>query len=84
MTTTNLEKCCAHIGETAAMKDHDRDLVHELSKRLDFLWRCDQYIANAEGHDEAIDFWRDIKKQEQKNIDRLRSLIKGEIKQNCF
>ncbi len=52
MTTMSLEKCCADIGETAAMKDHDRDLVHELSKRLDCLWRCDQYNADADGDEE--------------------------------
>ena len=36
-----------HIGESSGCSDHDRDLVHELSRRLDSLWRYDQYIANA-------------------------------------
>ena len=38
-----------HIGETAGAKNHDHDLVHDLSRRLDAVWRYDQYIANAEG-----------------------------------
>jgi len=73
-----------HIGETAGMRDHDRDLVNELSKRLDCLWRCDQYMANAQGHDQLVSFWKDVKQQEERNIDRLRSLIRSEIEDDCF
>ena len=43
------EKELEHIGETCGCADHDHDLIHDLSKRLDALWRYDQYIANAEG-----------------------------------
>jgi hypothetical protein len=82
--TTTIERSTEHIGETAGMANHDRDLVHELSKRLDCIWRCDQYIANANGHDEIVQFWRDTKRQEQEFVDRLRGLIKSEIKQDCF
>jgi hypothetical protein len=78
------EKSLEHIGETAGMKNHDRDLVHELSKRLDCLWRCDQYIANAEGHDDLVNFWREVKQQEEQNIDRIREMIRTEIDSNCF
>lgn len=82
--TLAAEKSVEHIGETSGMADHDRDLVHELSKRLDSLWRIDQFIANASGHKHLESFWRSIKDQEQENIDQLRSLIRGEIEQNCF
>jgi len=81
---TTFEKHTKHVGETAAMKDHDRDLIHELSRRTDFLWRCDQFIANADGHEELQDFWRDVKKQELGNTDKMRKLIQKEIKQDCF
>jgi len=84
MATSTTPAAVEHVGETAGMQDHDRDLVKELAKRLDTLWRCDQYIANARGHEPLVEFWRDIKKQEDQNIDRLRSLIRGEIKQDCF
>ena len=45
--------CTEHIGETCGAANHDHDLVQELSKRLDGLWRFDQCIANAEGKPEA-------------------------------
>ncbi len=78
------ERTIEHIGESCGMADHDRDLVHELDKRLDCLWRCDQYMANARGHKDVVNFWMDIKDQEQRNVDRLRSLIKSEITHECF
>lgn len=73
-----------HVGKTSGIADHDHDLVHELSKRLDGVWRYDQYIANAEGHDELQSFWRELKKQDQDNVSKLKALVEEEIKQSCF
>ena len=73
-----------HIGETWGAKDHDHDLVHELSKRLDAVWRFDQYIANADGKPHVQEFWRELKGQECRNVDRLKALIGQEIAANCF
>ena len=69
------EKEMVHIGETQGAADHDHDMIHELSKRLDALWRMDQYIANAEGYPALQGFWRDLKRQEQRNVDRLKELV---------
>jgi hypothetical protein len=66
------------------MADHDHDLVHELSKRLDSIWRYDQYIANAEGHEELQSLWRDCKREDLAMVDRLREMIAAEIRQGCF
>ena len=73
-----------HLGESHGCADHDHDLVHELSRRLDMLWRYDQYIANAERRQPLKDFWTDVKAQEQQNIVQLKKLIKQEIEKNCF
>jgi hypothetical protein len=73
-----------HIGETRGCADHDHDLVHELSKRLDALWRYDQYVANAERHPALQNFWRELKSQEQETVDRLKQLIADEIQKGCF
>jgi len=73
-----------HLGETQGMRDHDHDLVHELSTRLDALWRFDQRIANAEGREELQAFWGDLKRQEQENVQRLKELIAAEVKNDCF
>jgi hypothetical protein len=82
--TLAAEKELEHIGETCGCPDHDHDLIHDLSKRLDALWRYDQYIANAEGKSALQDLWRDLKRQEMGNIKRLKQLITEEVKQGCF
>jgi hypothetical protein len=73
-----------HIGETCGCRDHDHDLIHDLSKRLDALWRYDQYIANAEDKCQLQDLWRDLKRQEIDNIKRVKQMIAQEVRQNCF
>ncbi len=85
-TTTEkaTDKEYEHIGETRGMDDHDHDLVHDLSRRLDCLWRYDQYIANAEGQPDLQKFWNGAKSQEQQNINELKKLIKQHVQNNCF
>jgi protoheme ferro-lyase len=78
------EREYSHIGETQRAQDHDRDLVHELSKRLDAVWRMDQYVANADGKPELQQFWRQLKQQECQAVDRLKELISKEVRSDCF
>jgi hypothetical protein len=82
--TLTAEKEYKHFGETAGASHHDFDLVHELTRRLETLWRCDQFIANAERKPEIQQFWRELKKQEQQNVKRLKELIGSEVKAGCF
>ena len=82
--TLAAEQEMKHLGETQGCADHDHDLVHELSRRLDSIWRCDQYIANADWRHELREFWEQLKAQEQRNVDRLKELIREEVKNNCF
>jgi len=82
--TLAAEKELEHIGESSGCADHDHDLVHELGKRLDALWRYDQYIANADGKPEIQSMWRDLKRQETANIKRIKQMIAEEIRANCF
>lgn len=78
------EKEMEHIGETCGCADHDHDLVHDLSKRLDALWRYDQYIANAEGKPALQELWRTFKRQEIDNIKRVKQMIREEVTGGCF
>jgi hypothetical protein len=78
------EKELEHIGESSGCADHDHDLIHDLSKRLDALWRYDQYIANAEGKPALQTLWRDLKREEMANIKRVKQMVSEEVRQNCF
>ena len=82
--TLAAEKELEHIGETCGTPNHDHDLIHDLSKRLDALWRYDHYIANAEGKAALQDLWRDLKRKETDNVKRINHLLAEEIRQNCF
>jgi hypothetical protein len=78
------EQAYGHVGRTRGMENHDHDLIHELSRRLDCLWRYDQYLENADDRPELQEFWRSVKSQEQRNIDQLKTLIKKHVQSNCF
>jgi hypothetical protein len=78
------EKEYEHIGETRGCEDHDHDVIHELSRRLDAVWRYDQYIANADGQADLQSFWRNVKTQEQENIQELKKLVAKHVESNCF
>lgn len=73
-----------HVGETQGIENHDHDLLQDLSRRLDALWRYDQYIANADGKPELQKCWREFKSQEQAGINRLKELIADEVRGGCF
>ena len=82
--TMTAEKQHEQIGASRGMEDHDYDLVQELARRLRFMWHCDQYIANAEKDAKLQNLWRDLKRQEQDSIKRIRQQIAEEVKKNCF
>ena len=82
--TLAAEKELEHLGETQGAADHDHDMIHELSRRLDAIWRFDQYIANADQKESIKKFWTDMKAQEQDNVTRLKQLLKEEITTGCF
>ena len=82
--TTTMEQATEHIGESKAVANHDHDMIHELSKRIDAVWRFDQYIANANEDQELVKFWTDLKRQEQDNVRRLKLLVEKHIETDCF
>jgi len=73
-----------YIGATAKMNNHDHDLVHELSKRLDAVWRYDQYIENARDHRQVRELFERLKEQDLKNVDDLKRLVAHHAQQDWF
>lgn len=78
------EQELSHIGATSGCADRDHDLVHELSRCLDGLWRYDQYVANTECRDGLKQFWKEVKSQEEETVKKLKELIANEIRNGCF
>jgi hypothetical protein len=84
MATLAAEEELKHIGETAGAADHDHDMIHDLGKRLDALWRYDQYVANAKGDEQLSAFWKNVKRQDEENVRQLKDLIRKHVRENCF
>lgn len=84
--TAEIDRSEAHVGETKGIRNHDHDLVHELSKRLDGVWRYDQYIANAASEDapKVKQLWEEIKARDMEVVERLKELIRQHVRENCF
>lgn len=78
------EKEMEQIGKSKGAANHDHDMVHELSKRLDALWRFDQYIANAEKDEQLQAFWHQLKEQEENNVRQLKQFIARHCAKDCF
>lgn len=72
------------VGKTKAIRDHDHDMIHDLSQRLDTVWRYDQFIENADRFPKLKEFWEESKAAELKTIDRLKELIREHVRMNNF
>ncbi len=84
MSLEAYQKEVAHMGESRGVKDHDHDMIHDLSRRLDALWRYDQYIDNAQGYKSVQAFWEKVKQQEKDNVKELKKLLSEHIKLGDF
>jgi hypothetical protein len=66
------------------MKNHNHDLVHQLSETLDSIWRFDEYAKNAEGCANCAAMWQTLKESCQKHEQMLLEEIKRHIAENRF
>ena len=78
------ENKITRIGKTNDSGNHDHDMIHELSNRLNAVGRYDQYIANAGGDPELQEFWRRLKAQDEDNVEELKDFIAEHVNMNCF
>lgn len=76
------EKNCEQPGVGPGIEAHEHDLIHDLGRRLGCLWAYDRCVANADGRPALQEFWRSAKLREQRNIDRLKQLIKQYVQDN--
>lgn len=73
-----------HIGETQGSPNHDHDMLQELNRRLDSIWRYDQYIANAEADEGLQDLWRRCKEQDLQMVKDLKDKVAEHVSKGCF
>lgn len=69
------------------MNNCNHNLIHELSVKLDGVWRYDQYIKDADQNgcaDRCCHLFREIKKEDEKHIAMLREEIFNHVKEDKF
>ena len=78
MSTVIDEMACPR-GEVDVMPPHIVALIRERRRRLAAIPRHDRHIARAAGHLTLQDFWRNLKRQDVKDAQRLKNWIDREI-----
>lgn len=75
------DKAEKHIGETMGLPNHVHDLVHDLSTRLDAVWRYNQYMENAnkDTSKKEMKLWSDLLKSELKTVERLKVILHKQL-----
>jgi hypothetical protein len=66
------------------MKNHNHDLVHQLSELLDSIWRFEEYKKNAAECADCQKLWDEMKAAYQEWEKRLVSEIERHIKRGVF
>lgn len=66
------------------LKNHNHDLVHQLSETSDSIWRMEEYLKNAEGCDHCKSIWDEMKSDCERHAERLREEIARHVKENRF
>lgn len=66
------------------LKNHNHDLVHQLSETSDSIWRMEDYLKNAEGCDYCKSIWDEMKKDYEKHVGRLKEEIVRHVNENRF
>jgi len=66
------------------LKNHNHDLVQQLSETSDSIWRMDMYLKSAEGCGSCVKIWKQLKKDYEKHIELLREEIGRHVKEGRF
>jgi hypothetical protein len=66
-------------SESGVLPPHVVALIRERQRRLAAIPRYDRYIAQAAGHLTLRGFWRNIKRQDEEDAQRLKDWLDREI-----
>ncbi len=66
------------------LKDHNHDLVHQLSETSDSIWRMEEYLKNADGCESCQALWNEIKNDCEKHAELLKGEIARHVSENRF
>lgn len=74
-----LSRAASQQSESDVLPRHVVALIRERQRRLAAIPRYDRYIAQAAGHLTLQGFWRNIKRQDVEDAQRLKNWLDREI-----
>lgn len=66
------------------MKNHNHDLVQQLSEDLDSLWRYRNYLKNAKGCGRCTVIWKRCMALDEEKVRLLRGEIEAHVRERRF
>ena len=66
------------------LKNHNHDLVHQLSETSDSIWRMEDYLKNAEGCEYCKSAWNKMKEDFENHVGLLKEEIIRHVNENRF
>ena len=74
-----MSRTACQQGEADVLPPHVVALIRERQRRLAAIPRYDRYIAQAAGHLTLQGFWRNLKRQDVEDAQRLKNWLDREI-----
>ena len=67
------------------MSNCDHNIIHQLSNKLDSVWRIDTFIRDAkkQRHSECAKFWQKMKKADEQAANQLLKILGKKAKRIC-
>lgn len=66
------------------LKDHNHDLIKQLSEDSSSLWRYDGYIKSAQGCEHCVQLWQKLKAMDDERVEMLKDEIKRHVQEGRF
>jgi hypothetical protein len=68
------------------LKNANYNLTEEINEKSKSVWRYDQYLKDAQDPDceHCRNMWKQLKEQDEKQIQMLKDEIKNHVKSNIF
>jgi hypothetical protein len=66
------------------LKDHNHDLIHQLSETSDSLWRIGLYKEKAKDCDSCRTIWEKMEKDYENHVEMLKKEISKHVEEGRF
>ncbi|MBI2587931.1 hypothetical protein HYW30_01355 [Candidatus Azambacteria bacterium] len=66
------------------LKNHNHNLIQQLSEDLDSLWRYEQYTTDAAACSHCTELWKKLRELDEEKVKLLRDEITRHVNEGVF